>query len=228
MDHMLPGIDGIEATRRLYEHDPSIRVVVLAEAHDDALGLRAVRAGAVGFLSKAIDLDALPRSLRGVRDGEAAISRRFAMTLIEHYRVSSVSGEGLRPVRSRLSPREWEVLDLLTTGLTADQIADSLVLSTETIRSHVKSVYRKLDVHSRQAALREASRLRSIALHASDRGMPLRPRRRRRSPTSRELIGRPAPRRPDREARAIGSITRSTTQPEPAACPPCRAMVFVR
>ena len=146
MDHMLPGIDGIEATRRLYEHNPSIRVVVLAEAHDDALGLRAVRAGAVGFLSKAIDLDALPRSLRGVRDGEAAISRRFAMTLIEHYRVSNVSGEGLRPVRSRLSPREWEVLDLLTTGLTADQIADSLVLSTETIRSHVKSVYRKLDV----------------------------------------------------------------------------------
>ena len=175
MDHMLPGIDGIEATRRLHEHNPSIRVVVLAEAHDDALGLRAVRAGAVGFLSKAIDLDALPRSLRGVRDGEAAISRRFAMTLIEHYRVSNVSGEGLRPVRSRLSPREWEVLDLLTTGLTADQIADSLVLSTETIRSHVKSVYRKLDVHSRQAALHEASRLRTIALHAGDREMPFAP-----------------------------------------------------
>ena len=71
MDHMMPGIDGIEATRRLHQHDPSIRVVVLAEAHDDAIGLRAVRAGAVGFLSKEIDLAALPRTLRGVRDGEA-------------------------------------------------------------------------------------------------------------------------------------------------------------
>jgi len=163
MDHMMPGIDGIdgiEATRRLHQHDPSIRVVVLAEAHDDAIGLRAVRAGAVGFLSKEIDLAALPRTLRGVCDGEAAISRRFAMTLIEHHRLSSDSGAGLRPVQSRLTPREWEVLDLLTSGLTADQIADSLVVATETVRSHVKRVYRKLDVHSRQDAVREASRLR--------------------------------------------------------------------
>jgi NarL family two-component system response regulator LiaR len=169
MDHMMPGIDGIEATRRLHAYDPSIRVVVLGEAHDDALGLRAIQAGAVGFLSKEIDLDALPRVLRGVRDGEAAISRRFATTLIENYRVSNRSGTGLRPVRSRLTPREWEVLDLLTTGLTADQIAASLVLSTETIRSHVKSIYRKLDVHTRPDAIREASRLRSRIVHATDR-----------------------------------------------------------
>ena len=131
------------------------------------------------------------------------------MTLIEHYRVSNVSGEGLRPVQYRLSPREWEVLDLLTTGLTADQIADSLVLSTETIRSHVKSVYRKLDVHSRQAALHEASRLRTIALHAGDREMPFAPVDRRRPEN---LSGGAAPRRRARDARTIGSITCSTTQ----------------
>jgi DNA-binding NarL/FixJ family response regulator len=168
MDHTLPGIDGIEATRRLREHDPSIRVVILVEAHDEDLGLRALRAGAVGYLSKEIDPDALPRMLRGVRDGEAAISRRFAMTLVEHYRASSIAGEGLRPVRSSLTAREWEVLDLLTAGLSADQVADTLVLSTETIRSHMKRVYRKLDVHSRQDALREASRLRGLVVHATD------------------------------------------------------------
>lgn len=163
MDHMMPGMDGIEATRRLHAHDPSIRVLVLTEAHDEELGLRALRAGAVGFLSKEIDLDALPRVLRSARDGEAAISRQFAMTLVEHYRASSIGGEGLRPVRSCLTAREWEVLDLLTTGLTADQIADTLVLSTETVHSHIKNLYRKLDVHSRQDAVREASRLRGRA-----------------------------------------------------------------
>jgi DNA-binding NarL/FixJ family response regulator len=163
MDHMMPGIDGIEATRRVYDHDASIRVVVLAEAHDDELGLRALRAGAVGFLSKEIDLNALPRMLRGARNGEGAISRQFAMSLVELYRTSSILGEGLRPVRSRLSPREWEVLDLLATGLTNEQITDTLVLSTETVRTHIKHLYRKLDVHSRQDAMLEAARLRGLA-----------------------------------------------------------------
>jgi NarL family two-component system response regulator LiaR len=174
MDHMMPGMDGIEATRRLHAHDPSIRVLVLTETDDEELGLRALRAGAVGCLSKEIDLDALPRVLRSARDGEAAISRQFAMTLIEHYRASSFGGEGLRPVRSCLTAREWEVLDLLTTGLTADQIADTFVLSTETIHSHIKNVYRKLDVHSRRDAVREASRLRGRAgPHADSRDATL-------------------------------------------------------
>jgi two-component system, NarL family, response regulator LiaR len=163
MDYMMPEMDGIEATRRIYENDPGIRVVLLTGAGDDELGLRGLRAGATGYLSKEVELESLPRALRGALDGEAAISRRLAMQLIERYRSAPTGGAGLRPVRSRLTDREWEVLDLLSTGATTDDIARSLVLSPETVRSHLKNLYRKLEVNSREDAVQAASRLRGLS-----------------------------------------------------------------
>lgn len=163
LDFMMPEMDGIEATRRIYAHDPGIGVVMLTGAGDDELGLRCLRAGAAGYLSKEVELDALPRALHGVANGEAAISRRFAMALVERYRAAPSGGSGLRPVRSRLTDREWEVLDLLATGGTTDEIARALVLSPETVRSHLKNLYRKLEVNSREDAVRAASRLRSLS-----------------------------------------------------------------
>ncbi len=163
IDFMMPEMDGIEATRRIYAHDPGIGIVLLTGAGDDELGLRCLRAGASGYLSKEVELEALPRALRGVMAGEAAISRRFAMSLIERFRASPSGGAGLRPVRSRLTDREWEVLDLLATGATTDEIARGLVLSPETVRSHLKNLYRKLEVNSREDAVRAASRLRSLS-----------------------------------------------------------------
>ena len=68
---------------------------------------------------------------------------------------------GLRPVKSPLTPREWEVIDLLAESMTTDQIADALVLSPETVRSHVKNILRKLDARSREEALATAQRMRS-------------------------------------------------------------------
>lgn len=163
IDHLMPGIDGIEATRRLRGRDRSIRVVMLTAASEDELGLRALAAGAVGFISKDVDLDALPRALRSVCEGEAAISRRLTLALIEHYEAAGAIAHGMRPVHSGLTDREWQVLDLLTAGATTDEIADVLVLSAETVRSHMKRVYRKLGVRSRHEAVLAATRLRNSA-----------------------------------------------------------------
>jgi DNA-binding NarL/FixJ family response regulator len=162
MDYLMPEMNGIDATRRIHEQDPSIRVILLTGVGGDALGLLGLRAGAAGFLSKEIELESLPRVLRSTLDGEAAISRKLAMRLVQHYRATPSGGPGLRPVRSDLTSREWEVLDLLSGGASTDDVARTLVLSTETVRSHVKNLYRKLGVSSRAAAVEAAARLREL------------------------------------------------------------------
>jgi two-component system, NarL family, response regulator LiaR len=164
MDYMMPEMDGIEATRRIYQQDPSIRVILLTGARDESLGMRGLRAGAAGFLSKDMELTSLPRALRGALEGEAAISRRLAMQLVQHYRTAPTGGMGLRPVRSNLTDREWEVLDLLSGGASTDDIARLLVLSNETVRSHLKNLYRKLGVRSRDEAAEAARRLRDLVV----------------------------------------------------------------
>jgi NarL family two-component system response regulator LiaR len=162
MDYMMPEMDGIEATRAIYDRAPEIRVVMLTGMDDHTLGLRGLRAGASGFLSKDMELAALPRALRRTLHGEAAISRRLAMQLVQRYRSTAEAGTGLRPVRSSLTEREWEVLDLLSGGASTEEIAGMLVLSTETVRSHLKNLYRKLGVSSRDAAVEAAARLRDL------------------------------------------------------------------
>jgi DNA-binding NarL/FixJ family response regulator len=164
MDAAVPEIDGIEATRIIHERQPGVCIVLVANVADDDLGLRALRAGAAGYLSKEVQPDVLPRVLRGAIEGEAAISRRLAMSLVESYRRAPRWGSGFRPVRSELTDREWEVLDLLSSGAATDEIARTLVLSTETVRSHLKNLYRKLGVRSREQAVAEARRLRELVL----------------------------------------------------------------
>jgi two-component system, NarL family, response regulator LiaR len=160
MDVVMPELDGILATRQLLKANPDQLVVVLTGGGEDELGLLALRAGAVGFLSKEVDIDALPRALEGVRRGEAAISRDMTRRLIDRYRETTDGTTGLRPIKSPLTAREWEVIDLLKPGHSTDQVADALVLSPETVRSHVKNIMRKLDVHSRVDAVAAAERLR--------------------------------------------------------------------
>ena len=164
MDASVPVLDGIEATRVIHERGPDVRIVLLASSPDDAFGLRALRAGASGYLAKNVEPHVLPRVLRSTCNGEAAISRRLAMSLIESYRRAPRGGSGLRPVRSELTDREGEVLDLLSSGGGTEDIARQLVLSTETVRSHLKNLYRKLGVRSRDDAVEAARRLRDLVL----------------------------------------------------------------
>jgi two-component system nitrate/nitrite response regulator NarL len=163
IDVVMPGLDGIQTTRRILKGNPDQLVVVLTGTREEEFGLSALRAGAVGFLSKDIEIDALPRALAAVCDGEAAVSRAMTGRLIERYREQPDGPVGLRPIHGPLTTREWEVVDLLKPGHSTDHVADALVISTETVRSHLKNIMRKLGVHSRADAVAAVERLRTTA-----------------------------------------------------------------
>ncbi len=159
MDVVMPDLDGIAATRRIRKEIPDQVVVLLTSADEDEIGMLGLRAGAAGFLTKEVNIDVLPQALHGAYSGEAAISRRFGMRLVEHLR-HSPEGRGMRPIKGPLTPREWEVMELVADRRSTDQIAQTLVLSTETVRSHIKHILRKLDARSREEAIVVAQRLR--------------------------------------------------------------------
>jgi DNA-binding NarL/FixJ family response regulator len=160
MDLLMPGTDGIAATREILAVLPSAKIVIISSSEDDELGLLTLRMGACGYLSKSVNIESIPRALRAAHDGEAVVPRRLTARLIDAMRRTREDGAGIRPVRSPLTAREWEVLDLLCQGLSTDEMADALVLSSETVRSHIKSILRKLRVSSRGEAVAMAQEMR--------------------------------------------------------------------
>lgn len=161
MDVVMPELDGITAARTIHEQAPEVRVVMLSMSDDDDLGVLGIRAGASGYVTKDVDVVRLPGMLERVAAGEPAVTPRITAQLIDELRRLPAAGQGMRPVRSDLTAREWEVLDQLAAGKTTDEVADKLVLSVETVRSHTKSLYRKLGVHSREELRGAVRRLRT-------------------------------------------------------------------
>ena len=162
MDIVMPDLDGIAATRRIMASAPTQAVILLAGSEDDDLALSGLRAGASGFLTKEIPLEALPRAVRATEQGEAVVSRQLTTRLIEHLRGAPVRQADMRPLHSLLTNREWEVVALIADSRSNSEIADALVVSKATVRSHVKSILRKLDVSSREQAVEAAERMRAI------------------------------------------------------------------
>ena len=152
-----PG-DGLVAMQTLSDAAPDARIVVLAPADGDEAALLAVAEGAAGYLPRDIDLGALARAVRGVMAGEGAISRVTAARLMDRIQALTAERAGMRPVRSELTTREWEVLDLLKSGASTTQIAKDLVLSPDTVYSHIQHILRKLGAHSRAEAVAIALR----------------------------------------------------------------------
>jgi DNA-binding NarL/FixJ family response regulator len=165
MEVGLPALDGISACREITARAPEVRVVMFAVNGDRETELRALRAGASGFLPKTTSIESVGRALRSVATGEAAVSRSLTSYLIEHLRSVAGDGAGMRPVRSPLTTREWEVLDLICSGDTTREISRKLFLSEDTVYSHTKSILRKLGVHSRGEAAEAARRLRQPGAH---------------------------------------------------------------
>lgn len=160
MDIVMPGLDGIGATARLAEQAPEVRVLLLTRSADAEMAVAGLRVGASGFVDKDTDLDRLADAVLRTAAGESVVDPAVVARLVDRLRTVPEAGIGLRPVSSTLTDREWEVLDGLCVGLSPEQLADAFVLSVETVRSHVKSIFKKLGVHSQAEAVEAAAALR--------------------------------------------------------------------
>ena len=161
MDVVMVGMDGISATRAIAGRAPEVSVVLLTSSQDAELGMIGLRAGANGHLVKGLAYEDLVAAVRIAAEGDPVLAPAVARRLIERLRALPDGGLGVRPVRSTLTSREWEVLDLLCGGLSVDDVADRLVLARDTVRTHVKRILRKLGVHSQAEAIEMANGIRA-------------------------------------------------------------------
>jgi len=161
LDLSMPGVDGLSALPRLREAAPRCEVVVLTASGTEENLLGAIRGGAAGYLLKSEPPERIVGFLRGVANGEAARSGAVARRLLEQVRAGGGRGSGVPDsIAAVLSARELEVLLLLDDHLGTDEIARRLFISEHTVRSHVKSLLRKLGVSSRREALEALAKAR--------------------------------------------------------------------
>jgi DNA-binding NarL/FixJ family response regulator len=158
MDVRMPGLDGIEATRRIVARNAAARVLILTTFDLDEYAFSALRAGASGFVLKDVPIDELARAIRAVANGDAVVSPRITRRLLDVYatHLPDASGSTAGPVRAaldQLTPREQEVLLAVATGLSNTEIAEKLVVSEATVKTHVGSILAKLDLRNRVQAV---------------------------------------------------------------------------
>ena len=164
IDVYLKDGDGIELAAELRALDENTTIVILTVSTKPNDLLRALRAGADGYLTKDFSSERLGESLRAAARGETPISRAMTPVLVREFqRQNRVRRARSRAVRERLTPREWQILTLLADGRSTATIAGDLVVSIETVRSHVKAVMRKLQVHTRVAAIACLEEIRESA-----------------------------------------------------------------
>ena len=149
MDIKLPGMSGIECTGLLKQKFPEIKIMMCTIFEDDEKILRAIAAGASGYLLKRTDPAVLIQSIRELMEGGAPISGRIAQKVLAAFRQTMPQ----LTVGNPLSEREQEVLSLLAAGLRNKEVADKLSVSTATVKSHIYSIYQKLHVNSRIEAI---------------------------------------------------------------------------
>ena len=157
MDVRMPGMNGIEATERIAQECPSTRVLILTTFDLDEYAFAGLRAGASGFLLKDTRPTELAEAIRTVASGEAVVSPRITQRMLEMFASSLPnSGKPAQPSDPRidsLTPREKEILVLISQGMSNAEIADRLVVSATTVKTHVGNVLAKLDVRDRVQAV---------------------------------------------------------------------------
>lgn len=149
MDIELPGMSGIECVRQVKQQLPQVDILMLTVHENDAVVFESLCAGACGYLTKNTPPGRLLEAIREVHAGGAPMSTNIARMVIGSFKTNDSAG---------LSEREREVLSLLCKGKSYKMIADDLFISSDTVRSHIKSIYKKLEVNSNSQAVARALR----------------------------------------------------------------------
>jgi NarL family two-component system response regulator LiaR len=146
MDLVMPGMDGVAATRAIVDRFPNVRVIALTSFPEDQLVQDVLEAGALSYLLKNVGVDELARAIRAARAGQPTLAPEAAQVLIRRATQPKAPGHDL-------SPREREVLALMVQGLNNPDIAERLVVGRSTVKFHVSSILGKLGVQSRTEAV---------------------------------------------------------------------------
>jgi DNA-binding NarL/FixJ family response regulator len=150
MDIRMPGLDGLAATRRITSLNPAARVLILTTFEIDEYVFEALRSGASGFLGKSAEPQELLHAIRVVHGGDALLTPAATRALIARYLARPERAEPVAPARlAGLTEREREILALVGTGLSNEDIAARLVLSPHTVKTHVNRTMAKLAAHDR-------------------------------------------------------------------------------
>jgi DNA-binding NarL/FixJ family response regulator len=152
MDLQMPEVNGIEATRRILQHDPSVRVLVVTLFEDDDSVFMALRAGARGYVLKDADEEEMVLSIRAVGKGEAIFSPAIATRVLAYF-AASAQGGALPQAFPTLTDRERDILRLIAQGHPNPTIARQLSLSTKTVGNYVSNIFTKLQVADRAQAI---------------------------------------------------------------------------
>ena len=148
MDLIMPGMDGVQATREIKRASPRTQIIVLTSYHDDEHIFPALRAGALSYLLKDIGAEALADAIRQAARGEAALDPRVAARVIKEVQGARTTADEFHLI-TELSDRELEVLGLIAKGMSNAEIAARLVLSEKTVKGHVSNILSKLQLTDR-------------------------------------------------------------------------------
>ena len=149
MDLIMPGMDGVEATRQVKKVSPRTQVIVVTSYHEDEHIFPAIRAGALSYVLKDIDPDELAEAIRRAHTGEATLNPRVSARLVKE--LQGRRSESLNPF-AELTERELEVLRLIAGGKNNHEIAEGLVISEKTVKSHITNILTKLHLADRTQA----------------------------------------------------------------------------